>query len=115
MTMPLVVAAQCLKAARKNISQSIVNTGYSAQDLAAFKPIMLNPKGWYRQPLNRTCHWRITFAKIGSTPTIPISLNGGFSHGSGNWRHRPGFRSRNDRRQNPLPRLDRQQLGGAVL
>jgi hypothetical protein len=45
MTMPLVVAAQCLKTARKNISQSIVNTGYFAQDFAAFERIMLNPMG----------------------------------------------------------------------
>jgi hypothetical protein len=45
MTPPLVVAAQCLKAARKNISQSIVNAGYSTQGSAAFERIMLNPKG----------------------------------------------------------------------
>jgi hypothetical protein len=30
---------------RKNISQSLVNTGYSSRSLAAFDRIMLNPKG----------------------------------------------------------------------
>ena len=47
--------------------------------------------------------------KFGSSPR-----EGGF-HGAADWRYRPGFRSRDDRRQNPLPRLDRQQLGRAVL
>src|SRR5579862_3529039 len=46
--------------------------------LGGFQADNAQPEGWYRQPLNRTCQWRITFAKIGSTPTIPISLNGGF-------------------------------------
>jgi hypothetical protein len=44
-TLPLVVAAECLKTLRKNIAQSIGNTGYFSQGLAAFSRIMLDPKG----------------------------------------------------------------------
>src|ERR1700692_3641156 len=36
-------------------------------------------------------------------------------HGSSDWRYRAGFRSRDDGRQNPLPRLDWRPLDGAVL
>src|ERR1700722_2237147 len=115
MSPPMVAAAKCFTARCKNNSQSIVNAGYFSQGPAAFDRIMLSPKGWYWRSVNRTCERRITFPKIGSAPTIPISLNGGFPHGSGNWRHRAGFRGRNDRRQNPLPRVDREQLGGAVF
>jgi hypothetical protein len=43
--LPLVVATECLKTLRKNISQSIGNTGYFSQGLAAFSRIMLDPKG----------------------------------------------------------------------
>jgi hypothetical protein len=35
-TLPLVVAAECLETFRKNISQSIGNAGYFSQGLAAF-------------------------------------------------------------------------------
>jgi hypothetical protein len=45
MTLPLVVAAECLKTARKNIPQSIVNTGFSSQGLAAFDPNNAQPEG----------------------------------------------------------------------
>jgi hypothetical protein len=45
MTPPMVVAAEYLKMFRKNISQSVVNTGYFSQGLAAFDRVMLNPKG----------------------------------------------------------------------
>jgi hypothetical protein len=44
-TPPKVVATECLKTLRKNISQSIVNAGYFSQGPAAFDRIMLNPKG----------------------------------------------------------------------
>jgi hypothetical protein len=37
--------AKSLTTRRKNISQSLVNTGYSSRSLAAFDRIMLNPKG----------------------------------------------------------------------
>src|SRR5262245_62390864 len=37
------------------------------------------------------------------------------AHGTGNWRYRAGFRSADDGRQNPLPRLDHGKLGRAVL
>jgi hypothetical protein len=50
----------------KNISQSVVNAGYLSQGQAAFDRMMLDPKGWYWRPLNRTCQWRITIPKIGS-------------------------------------------------
>ena len=36
-------------------------------------------------------------------------------NGTENWRHRPGLRSRDDRGPDQLPRLDRRQLGGALL
>jgi hypothetical protein len=45
MTPPMVVAAECLKAVRKNISQSIVNAGYFSYGPAAFERVMLDPKG----------------------------------------------------------------------
>jgi hypothetical protein len=44
-TLPLVMATECLKTLRKNIPQSIGNTGYFSQGLAAFSRIMLDPKG----------------------------------------------------------------------
>jgi hypothetical protein len=45
LTPPMVATAKSFTTRRKNISQSLVNTGYSSRSLAAFDRIMLNPKG----------------------------------------------------------------------
>jgi hypothetical protein len=42
---PKVAATKCFTALRKNISQSIVSTGYFAHGVTAFERIMPNPKG----------------------------------------------------------------------
>jgi hypothetical protein len=50
-----------------------------------------------------------------TTASLPRINSQEEDHDSRNQRYCPGFRSGDHRRQDPLPRLDRQQLDGAVL
>src|SRR5262249_25639619 len=50
-----------------------------------------------------------------TTASLPRINSQEEDHHSRNQRYCPGFRSGDHRRQDPLPRLDRQQLDGAVL